>query len=187
MTAVVPTVAVLVGSIRPSSNTAKATAVLADELAVLGVRTDVIDPRDLDLRLPGSEGSDEIVSQVTADLRARVVAAAGVVLVTPEYDGSYSAVLKLLLEYLGYPSVLAGKPVALLGLASGQIGATRALEHLRAVCLHVGALALPGAHSVAAVHKVFDAAGQVKDAAMEQGIRAVARELVGFVQKVGPA
>jgi len=40
-------------------------------------------------------------------------------LATPEYDGSLSSVMKLVIENLGFPSVLAGKPVALMGVGGG--------------------------------------------------------------------
>ena len=41
--------------------------------------------------------------------------ATGLVFATPEYHGTYSSVTKLIIENLGFPSVLATKPVALLG------------------------------------------------------------------------
>ena len=53
------------------------------------------------------------------------------VLATPEYHGSFSSVMKLLIENMGFPSVLAGKPISLLGVAAGRIGAIKSLENLR--------------------------------------------------------
>jgi FMN reductase len=175
-------VAVLVGSVRSQSNTARAAAVLVEELKSAGATVDLVDPRALDRRLPGSAGNDEVVAQVTADLKRRVGAADGVLLVTPEYDGSYSAVMKLLLEHLGYPSVLAGKPVALLGVASGAIGAARAVDHLRAVLVHIGALAIPPFRFLATVHKGVDQAGRITDPGMDSVIRAVARQLLDYLK-----
>ena len=75
---------------------------------------------------------------------------------TPEYHGTHSSAAKLIIENLGFPSVLAGKPVALVGVAAGQIGAIKALEHLRSVLSHVGAIVLPGPVSVPGVQNVFD-------------------------------
>ena len=74
-----------------------------------------------------------------------------VILATPEYHGSFAAMMKLVIENLGFPSTLAGKPVALLGVAAGRIGAIKSLEQLRSVCSHVGAIVLPGPVSVANV------------------------------------
>ena len=40
-----------------------------------------------------------------------------------EYHGSFSSVMKLVIENLGFPSTLSGKPVTLLGIAGGTIRA----------------------------------------------------------------
>ena len=89
--------------------------------------------------------------------------------------------IKLVIENLGFPSVLAGKPVALLGVAGGVIGAVKALEHLRSVCSHIGAIVLPGPVSVAGVQKVFDAEGRCLDAGIEKRIRGAAKNLIDYI------
>jgi hypothetical protein len=63
---------------------------------------------------------------------------AGVVRAPPEYHGSFCAMIKLIIENLGFPSAIAGRPVALLGVAAGRIGAIKSLEHLRG-CAHTWA------------------------------------------------
>lgn len=176
-----PKIAVLLGSVRAASNTAKVVQIVSAELRAKGAQVDVIDPRELTLLFPGLAGQEEACAALEAGLRARVAACAGVVLVTPEYDGSYSAIMKLLLEYLGYPSTLAGKVVTVIGLASGRIGASRAVEHLRAVCLHIGALVLPHSPSLANVHRLFGADGACTDADAERQLRGAAERLLNFL------
>ena len=73
--------------------------------------------------------------------------------------------------------MLAAKPVALLGVAAGAIGAIKALEHLRSVCSHIGAIVLPGPVSVAGVTRVFDENGKCIDAGTEKRVRGIARRL----------
>ena len=90
--------------------------------------------------------------------------------------------MKLLIDNLGFPSVLSGKPVALLGVAAGRIGAIKALEHLRSVCSHVGAIVLPGPVSVAGVQKLFDGDGNCLDEATEKRIRGVATNLIDYIE-----
>jgi len=116
-----------------------------------------------------------------ARLRDSISAATGVVLATPEYHGSYSSVIKLVIENLGFPSALAGKPVALVGVAAGQIGAIKALEHLRSVCSHVGAIVLPGLVSVASVRSAFDESGRVTDPKVEKRLRGAAQGLLDYI------
>jgi FMN reductase len=48
--------------------------------------------------------------------------------------------MKLAIDNLGFPSMLSGKPISLLGVAAGVIGAIKSLEELRGICSHVGAV-----------------------------------------------
>ena len=170
-------VVAMIGSSRPGNATGKALAVTVGELRKDGdVAVDVVDPAGLDLRGPGFQNPD-----VLKDLQQKVTAATGVILSTPEYHGSYSSVIKMLIEHLGYPSMLAGKPIALLGVAAGAIGAIKSLEHLRSVCSHVGGVVLPGPVSVAGVHKVFDDAGHCLDPSTEKRLRGLGRNLTDYI------
>ena len=166
------------GSARPGNFTGKALALVVDELRRrAGVSPQLIDLTEIDLPLPG-KGS----SKHTNSLQEMVSTATGVVLSTPEYHGSYSSAIKLLIENLGFPSALSGKPVALLGVAAGQIGAIKALEHLRSVCSHIGAIVLPGPVSVAGVQRLFDEQGNCLDEATEKRIRSLATGLIDYIQ-----
>jgi FMN reductase len=174
------TIVVIRGSVRPGNYTGYAANLVVDELRKHpDVRCVDIDPSALDLPLPG-------LSEVSLDadnLRKTVSEATGVILTTPEYHGCFSSVAKLTIENLGFPSQLAGKPVALLGVAAGQIGAIKSLEMLRSVCSHVGAIVLPGPISVARVREVFDAQGNCLDPGVEQRVRGVATTLLDYIHK----
>jgi FMN reductase len=173
-------IVIINGSVRPGNYTSMASALVADELARdPGVVVDVIDPAGLDLPLPGTRPD----SESTKRLREKIKASAGVVLATPEYHGSFSSVIKLVIENLGFPSTLSGKPVALLGGAAGAIGAIKSLEQLRGICAHVGAIALPLPVSVANVQKVFTPDGQCLDATTEKRVRGVGTNLTNYVRR----
>jgi chromate reductase len=172
-------IVIVVGSVRPGNYTAKAAALVADELGKdPDVAVDVIDPSVLDLPLPGLDPK----SAVAREIQEKVQAASGVVLATPEYHGSFSSVMKLVIENLGFPSALRGKPVALLGVAAGSIGAIKSLEQLRGVCAHVGAIALPLPVSVAGVQKAFDADGNPTDPAVEKRVRGAGTGLLDYLR-----
>jgi chromate reductase len=172
-------IVIILGSVRPGNYTSKAAALVVDELEKdPEVAVEVVDPATLELPPPGV-GID---SPVSRDLQEKVRTAAGVVLVTPEYHGSFSSVIKLIIENLGFPSVLAGKPVSLLGVAAGSIGAIKSLEQLRGVCAHVGAIALPLPTSVANVRTAFSGDGTPTDLAVEKRVRGVATGLLGYLR-----
>lgn len=169
----------MAGSSRPGNATGKALAVTVDELRKDGdISVEVIDPAGLDLRAPGAQNAD-----VVKALQESVTAATGVILATPEYHGSYSSVIKMLIEHLGYPSTLSGKPVALLGVAAGTIGAIKSLEHLRSVCSHVGGIVLPGPVSIAGVDKIFNEEGKCLDPSVEKRLRGLARNLTDYIRQ----
>jgi chromate reductase len=173
-------IVVINGSVRRGNYTGMASALVVDELKKHPeVSVDLIDPAALQLPLPGTDPEAE----GTKFLQKKVVESAGVVLATPEYHGSFSSVMKLVIENLGFPSVLAGKPVALLGVAAGSIGAIKSLEHLRGVVSHIGGIALPLPVSVANVQQVFDASGRCLDPAMEKLIRGVGHNLLNYLKQ----
>ncbi len=173
-------IAVIIGSVRPGSYTSKAAALAENELMkTAGIAVDRFDPVTLHLPLPGAGDADGALLEA----RRKVSSAEAVMFATPEYHGSFSSVTKLIIDNLDFPSALKGKPVALLGVAAGRIGAVKALEHLRSVCSHVGALVLPGSVSVANVQAVFDQEGNCLDSAIERRIRNLSRELVDYLRR----
>lgn len=167
------------GSVRKGNYTAFATAIVIDELRKQpNVEVTAIDPGEYRLNFPGMSGEND-----SKKLQEIVGNAVGVILATPEYHGSYSSVIKLVIENLAFPNKLQGKPVSLLGVASGRIGAIKSLEHLRSVCSHVGALVLPYSISVANVQKVFDQQGNCLDEPTEKAIRSLATTHVDYIKK----
>jgi NAD(P)H-dependent FMN reductase len=168
------------GSARPGNYTGKAIALVADEFGKNPqFRVEILEPGRMGLPLPGID----LKHPAAVELQQTLARASAVVLATPEYHGSFSSVIKLAIENMGFPSPLAGKPVALLGVAAGAIGAIKSLEALRGVVSHVGALALPLAVSVANVQTVFNAEGQCLDPAVERHIRRVATGLADYLHQ----
>lgn len=172
------TIVCISGTSRPGNYTSHAVQVVVDELRTLSVEPIFVDARDLHLTFPGETESED-----AKRLRERVLAASGIIIGTPEYHGSFSAMTKLIIENLGFPSALQGKPVALLGVAGGRIGAIKSLEQLRSVCAHTGAIVMPGAVSIAGIRNVFDDKGNITDAGSEKALRGVAHAMVNFLKE----
>jgi chromate reductase len=166
------------GTNRPDNYTWRALQIVIDELRHSGVDPIVFDARALSLAFPGHPDPGD-----GQQLRTAVAGAPGVILATPEYHGSFCAMTKLIIENLGFPSVLAGKPVALLGVAAGRIGAIKSLEQLKGVCAHIGAIVVPGSVSVAGVQKVFDDHGRCTDADTETLLRGLGHALLSFLKE----
>ena len=170
----------IAGSVRPDGFTRRFLDVLLGVLSSYpGVTVDCIDPCDYDLAFPGEKAAEALQEK----LMERARNADGFILSTPEYHGSYSSVLKVLIDNMGYPSIMEGKPVSLLGIAAGRLGAIKALEHLRSVSSHLGAIVLPYPVSVAEAHTKLDDEGKCLDADLTELIHKCADQLVAYTRK----
>lgn len=153
------------GSLRAGSlNSALLRA--AVDLAPDGVKIDVfaglrdIPPYDQDL------DTGEPPSPV-ADLRARIRAADGLLLVTPEYNYGVPGVLKNAIDWVSRPaatSPLKRKPVAIAGAAPGAFGSVRAQLSLRQTLLWTDSDVVTKPElMVFQARERFDAAGNLTD------------------------
>lgn len=121
----------LSGSLRTGSyNTALARALA--ELAPAGCEVEVATPRGIPLYDGDAEAADGIPEAV-AELKERVAASEGLVLVTPEYNQGVPGVMKNAIDWLSRPPsdvgrIFRGRPVALCGATAGGAG-TRSAQY----------------------------------------------------------
>ncbi len=173
-------IATILGSLNKNGSCAHALNIVHDELQkATNIELVSVDPNDYTLPFPGQSlpNSDE------KKLQLLLSDAGGIIISTPEYHGSFSSVIKLIIENLGFPSLLSGKPISLLGVAGGSIGAIKSLEQLRSICSHVGSIVLPGPVSIPNVHSVFDKEGNCLDVKVEQRLRTLANEMIKYAEK----
>lgn len=129
-------VAVLVGSLNANSNNQKLAKAL-EKLAHDRMSFEFLPLGDL------PHYDDSLWSnapQSVLDLKKTVADADAVLFVTPEYNRSYSAVIKNAIEWASRPygqSAWAGKPAAVVGTSPGALGAAIAQSQLRAILLHL--------------------------------------------------
>lgn len=172
-------ITVINGSVRKGNFTEKALNAAVRELNLMeNIELFYVDPVEYNLNFPGVENEYDDSEK----LKELASVSDGLLLGSPEYNGTYSAALKLIIENLGYPSLMDGKPVALVGVASGKIGAIKSLEHLRSVCSHNGAYVLPFPVSISRVQDKFDEKGNLIDKGIENLINSLVKNLVQFIE-----
>jgi chromate reductase len=98
-------------------------------------------------------------------LKGEIVAAQGLLFVTPEYNRSIPGVLKNAIDHASRPygqSAWTGKPAGVLGASPGATGTAMAQQHLRNILagLDVPALGLPEAF-IQVKDGLFDEAGNI--------------------------
>jgi chromate reductase, NAD(P)H dehydrogenase (quinone) len=122
-----------------------------------------------------------------AALKEAVVAADGVLLVTPEYNNGIPGVFKNAIDWLSRPAadiprVFGGKLIALMGTSPGAFGTVLSQAAWLPVLRTLGTSPWFGGRlMVSHANDVFDAALAIKDAAVQQRVR---QFLAGFVDAV---
>lgn len=97
-----------------------------------------------DLPIYDWDVEQEGMPQEVVEFHQAIDATDAMILATPEYNGSYSGVIKNAIDWASRGSSrLAKRPVVTMGGSPGSLGGTKAQEHLRSVCLHRGMYLLP--------------------------------------------
>lgn len=131
----------LVGSLRKASFN-KALVDAAVEVAPDGMDITIFPLNDLPVY--NNDVETEGFPTNVLSLHEAIESSDAMILATPEYNGSYSGVIKNSIDWASRGgSRLAAKPVVTMGGSPGALGGTKAQEHLRAVCLHLGMYLMP--------------------------------------------
>jgi NAD(P)H-dependent FMN reductase len=171
---------IISGTNRPGSNALKVARVVERHYAASNVPAQLLNLEDLPCEL--FQGTVyKVKPPAMIELQDRVIAAAGLHVVTPEYNGSFPGVLKYFIDLLKYPDSFEHKPVAYVGEASGAWGGLRAVEQLQMVFGYRHAHSYPLRVFIPGVNKLFDAIGNLTDPDVEQRL---ADQVRGFAQYI---
>jgi len=154
-------IAVVVGSLRKDSFNRTLASAIA-KLAPAEFTFKQIEIGDLPLY---NQDDDANPTASIKRLKAEIVAAHGVLFVTPEYNRSIPGVLKNAIDSASRPygqSAWASKPAGVLGVSVGAIGTSMAQQHLRNILayLDMPTLGQPEAF-IHAKEGLFDADGNI--------------------------
>lgn len=129
------TITLISGTNRIGSNTFKIAKLAEARLKSKGVTVQFIDLTELpkDLFVPEHYGN---APASFAPFQEKVLKTDGLLVITPEYNGSFPGVLKYFIDLLKFPESLYKMPSAFIGLAAGQFGAVRSIEQLVEIFLY---------------------------------------------------
>ena len=154
---------------------------LADRIvsnyAAAGVETQLLDLADLPGEVLSPGAYKEKPAPFVAEFIEPVLAADGLHVVVPEYNGSFPGVLKLFIDLLPFPEAFERRPTAYVGLSAGRNGALRAVEQLQLIFGYRNAFNYPERIFLPESYTLFTAEGAWADPELEQRLR---RQVVGF-------
>ncbi len=169
------------GSLRSNATSYKALEQAVARVKALGAEVEILDLRQM--QLPFCDGGDDYSDYPDVEkLRNKVKEADGLILVTPEYHGGVSGVLKNALDLLSFEH-LSGKVTGLISVLGGQSN-SNALNSLRVIMRWVHAWVIPEQIAIGQAWQGFDEQDKLVDEKLSQRFDKFAQSLVDNTSKL---
>lgn len=177
---------IFAGSAREDALSGKLARAASLAVADLGATANLINLKDYPAALyNGDEEEANGVPQSIQDLTALIRNHDGLIVVTPEYNGFFTPLMKNTLDWCSRPgaspetpSLPRGKPVCILASAPGAIGGMRAIPRLRDYLSELGMLVSPEVQAIGNAGDAFGEDGRLKDAKQNDRVKDVVRALL---------
>ena len=179
------------GSTRKDSYNKKLVEQAAEIARQKGAKVTVIDLKDYPM--PFYDGDVETKQGLPSSakkLRDLMIKSDAVIIASPEYNASISAVLKNTLDWTSRgekaeysPDAYQGKKFAIMSASPGGYGGVRALAHLRAIIEGVGGDVIKAQVAVPQAHTAFDAKGNLINVELKKKLEEEIQELLNAVPK----
>lgn len=182
-----PKILVFAGSIRAGAYSGKTADIAQHELALQGADVTRISLADYPLPIMDEDLEEAKGIPENAFKLARLIAAHdGVLIATPEYNGSMPPLLKNVIDWVSRVSKDGGKPLkpypgkvmAICSSSDGHFAGIRSAGHLRAVLAHIGCEVVAPQCSVPYGAKAFDDDGNFVEERPKKAMKKVCRTLV---------
>lgn len=175
------TVLVFAGSNRADSVNRRLAEAAGRELNAIGLHAQFVDLRQFPMPLyDGDDESESGTPPAVTEFQKLVKSKDALVIASPEYNGSFTALVKNTLDWISRPTegdpalaVFEGKKAAVLSASTGRGGGQRGLKHLRELLEMIGVEVVPTEVSVARAQEAFDDAGNL----LRDSDRAALRQL----------
>ena len=165
------------GTHRPGSNTRKIAEAYAQMAGKKGVEIDMFSLEELPRDFLFSDYFGNRSEKFQQLLDRYILRADRIVMIVPEYNGSFPGVLKAFIDALPY-DMLAGKKVALVGVATGRGGNARGMDHLVGILHYLKVNVYFDKIPVSMVRHKLDEQGRLND---EYTLKMFGEQIEGFI------
>jgi chromate reductase, NAD(P)H dehydrogenase (quinone) len=180
------------GSTRKASFNKLLVAAAVKSAETAGAKVTLIDLKDFPLPLFDEDYETEYgMPENAARLKKLFIEHNALLIASPEYNSSISAVLKNAIDWIsrrakGEPMKAAflGKTAAIMAASPGGLGGIRGLVHLRSILQNVGVLVMPDQIMLPEAHTAFNDDGTLNNERKQASIDALTEELVETVRKL---
>ena len=171
------------GTNRPGSNTRKIARHVEEIYAELKVPLKVLDLAHLPQEIFSSSAYAEKPKSFHPFSEA-ILNASGLVVVTPEYNGSMPGVLKYFIDMLKFPESFERRPVCFIGVSAGIWGALRPIEQLTQIFCYRNAYLYSERVHLAQINSLLDGSGFLTNAELLARLKTQAEGFISFVERL---
>ena len=151
----------------------------------------ILEVFDLEGIPPFNQDFETNAPPIVKEFKAKIKAADAILIATPEYNHSFSGIVKNAIDWASRPSgdnAFEGKPVAVMSASTGMLGGARAQYHLRQVFAYLDMHAVNRPEVfVAGAHQRFDEKGNLTDETATKFIKELLENLVNWTIKLKKA
>ncbi len=172
---------IIAGTDRANSNTAKVARIVLADFQSLKTPVGLIDLAEMEFKeLAGANYRGAPPGSPWAAAVDRITKADGVLLVVPEYNGSFPGSLKMFIDYWRYPETFEYRPMAFIGLGT-RWGGLRPVEHLQQALGYRNSYIFPNRVFISNIKSVLKD-GKIDDPLIDELLKVQARDFLRFVK-----
>jgi len=181
------------GSTRRASLNRKLIRIAAEGARLAGGEVMLVDLDDYPMPIyNGDLEAAEGLPEPSRDFKQLLRAHDGILISSPEYNGSISPLLKNTLDWAsraedadgGPLAAYRGKVAAIMSASPGAFGGARGLIHLRQLLTNLGVMVLPDQQAVRQAGTAFDEDGALVDEQRQKKVEQCGAELVRVVDRL---
>lgn len=180
---------VFAGSTRQQSYNRQLAQVAANIAHQAGAQTTVLELADFDIPLYNADLEAQGTPADVLRLKALLHDHPAWVICSPEYNGSYTALLKNTLDWAsspvkGHPEwqdglrAFRGKVVGLLSASPGRLGGLRGQSHLAPLLLNLQCWVAPRSYALHTAADAFDAQGHLRHPHDQEAVQATVQQVL---------
>ena len=189
-----PAILAFAGSARKESFNKKLARVAAESAGKAGADITLVDMRDYPIPLyDGDLEAESGVPEKARALRKLMASHQGLIIVSPEYNGFITPLLKNTLDWISRPdgqedglALYRDKVALVLAASPGGFGGLRSLMLIRQLLSNLGVTVLPDQLAVPHAHQAFSAGGALVDEKQQAGLDRMTSKLVQTLQRLNP-
>jgi chromate reductase, NAD(P)H dehydrogenase (quinone) len=187
-----PKILALAGSLRRDSYNKKLVKIAAGGARAAGAEVTILDLRDLPLPIFDEDlEAAEGLPPNGRKLKDLFLAHHGLLISSPEYNSSISAVLKNTIDWVSRPcpgepplGCYVNKVATLMSASPGALGGLRGLVTLRSILSNIKVLVMPDQVAVPKAHEAFNPDGTLKDSGQQAAIEKLGSDLAAIIRKL---